>query len=140
MTGPRWLAVALAIASAGVAQAEDWDAQRALALATEFESTIGQALEAAETVPPQETTWQQRTRDAAVTEMRHVYEASRELVAKLRGGTGRDETEPLFSVLRLMHKQVRKTAREAVPQATVAPLLEKAESLILDLQKLYAQH
>ena len=124
---------------AGIAQADDWDAKRVLELATEFEMTIEQALKEAQTAPAQETTWQQRTRDAAVLEMRHVHDASRELVQKLRMGTGRDETEPLFSQLRLMHKHAVKTAREAVPQVAVAPLLEKAESLILALQKLYAR-
>ena len=124
---------------AGVASAEEWNADRALELAVALEDTLAQALVAAETAPPQETAMQERTRDGAVVEMKYAHRASRELVTQLRIGGGRDATEPLLSRVRTTYRSALDTAHNAVAQATVAPLLEKAESLILSLQELYAQ-
>jgi len=133
------LVVACAASYAGVAWAGEWDAKSAPVHASELEKPLDRALEVAETAPRQDTALQQRTRDAAVVEMRHVYEAARGLVTKLRIGAGRGETEALLSQVRSMFDHARKTAREAVPQASVVPLLEEAEERILELQKLYAQ-
>ena len=135
----RCVAFFIACTAAGAAHADSWDAALVLERARELERTLEQGLAAAEVAPPQETTFQQRTRDAAVTQMRHVHEASRELVTKLSAGQGRNATEPLVSQLGVMFRNTRKTARDAVPQAEVAPILERAESLILELQQLYAK-
>lgn len=82
---------------------------------------------------------QERTRDAAVIEMKGVHRSTRELVTRLRIGGEREDTEPFFLLIRNAYKSALQTARNAVPQPAVGPLLEKAESLILSLQKLYAQ-
>ena len=129
----------LACLGAGVASAEEWNAERALELAVELEDTLAQALEAAKTAPPQETAMQERTRDGAVVEMTYAHRASRELVTQLRIGGGRDATEPLVGRVRTTYASAIETADKAVAQAAVSPLLDKAESLILSLQKLYAQ-
>lgn len=135
----QYLGFFIACTVAGAAHADSWDATLVLERAQELERTLAQGLAAAEVAPPQETTFQQRTRDAAVTQMRHVSDASRELVTKLSAGQGRTATEPLVSQLGVMFRNARKTARDAVPQAQVAPILERAESLILELQQLYAE-
>ena len=129
----------LACLGAGVASAEEWNAERALELAVELEDTLAQALEAAKTAPPQETAMQERTRDGAVVEMKYAHRASRELVTQLRIGAGRDATEPLLRGVRTTYESAIETAENAVAQTTVAPLLEKAESLMRSLQKRYAQ-
>ncbi|MBW2267356.1 MAG: hypothetical protein JRH16_02175 [Deltaproteobacteria bacterium] len=132
------VSLAFVCLGAGAALAEEWDVKRALELAVELEDTLAQALEAAEAAPQQETAMQERTRDAAVVQMRYTHRTSRELVTKLRIGGERDATEPFLIQVESAYRNAIETARNAVPQAAVAPLLEKAESLILSLQKLYA--
>jgi hypothetical protein len=130
-------ALALLAAGASPAAAEDWDSKRAAELASSLEETIGLALQAADTAHPQRTAMQQRTRDAALIEMKRTHEYSRDYASKVREGWSREDTEPLFDVLRRMTRDARETARNAVPDPAVAPYLESMDELLLDLAKLY---
>ncbi len=137
---PIAFGAALALLAAGAsppAAAEGWDPKRAAELATTLEETIGLTLQAAETAHQQRTAMQQRTRDAALIEMRQAHEYSRDYASKVREGWSREDTEPLFDVLRRMTRDARETARNAVPDPAVAPYLESMDELLLDLAKLY---
>ena len=116
---------------------ESWDRDRAVVLAAQLEQTLGLALAAAETATQQPTAMQQRTRDAAVIEMRRAHEYSGHYANKLRGGWDRDESEPFFDQLSRATRQARETASGAIPDPTVAPHLERMNTLLLELSKLY---
>lgn len=127
----------LTIGLALPALADGWNQKRASELASELEQTLGLALEAAQVAHPQRTAMQQRTRDAAVLEMKRAHEFSREYASKLRSGWGRSDTEPIFDTLRRMTQDARETARNAVPDPAVAPHLERLDVLLLELSKQY---
>ncbi len=132
--------VPLALLVVGVALsagAESWDQERITELASQLEETLGLALQSAEAASQQRTVMQQRTRDAALVEMRQAHEFSRKYASKIREGWGRGDSQPLFDTLRRMTRDARETARDAVPDPTVAPQLERMDALLLDLSKQY---
>ena len=92
------------------AAGESWDRDRSVVLAAQLEQTLGLALAAAETATRQDSAMQQRTRDAAVIEMRRVHEYSGHYASKLRGGWDRGESEPFFGQLSRATRQARETA------------------------------
>ncbi len=69
--------------------------------------------------------------------MKSAHAVSREFATKLRIGWDRDDTELLFSQLESAVGRARETAADAVPQAAVAPLLAKMDSLLAELGELY---
>ena len=130
----------LALLVVGVALsagAESWDQQRVAELASQLQETIGKALASAEAASQQRTAMQQRTRDAALVEMRQAHEFSRKYASKIAAGWGRGDSEPLFDALRRMTRDARETARDAVPDPAVAPQLEYLDALLLDLSRQY---
>jgi hypothetical protein len=128
--------LALLPASAG---AESWDPQRVVGLATQLEEAIGLGLESAEAAGQQRTAMQQRTRDAALIEMKRAHAYSREYASKLRGGWSRDDSAPFFDQLRRATRRARETARDAVPDPAVAPHLERMDALLLELSGMYEE-
>ena len=87
--------VPLALLVVGVALsagAESWDQERITELASQLEETLGLALQSAEAASQQRTVMQQRTRDAALVEMRQAHEFSREYASKIRAGWGRGDS------------------------------------------------
>lgn len=130
------LALVLLTAALPVA-AEGWDGERAIALASELASTLDTLVATAETAAPQETAMQQRTRDAAVLEMKNARDLGREYATKIRGGWSRDDSEFFFSQLRRATRQARERARDAVPDPNVAPHLERMDTLLAELSALY---
>jgi hypothetical protein len=133
MVRTRRLAVSCALLLAILAPAlpaAAWDQGEATALAAELEQVLGLVLASAEKAAPQETALQQRTRDAAVVEMRQAHEMSREYHSKLDRGANQDDTEHLFNQLRSVTRQARRTARDAVADPKVAPLLDRMDSLV----------
>ena len=121
------------------AEAPSWEAEKVLSLATELDFAIAKVLEIAPEVDPQETAFQQRTRDAAVVEMKHAKDASQRLAEKLRLGWSRGETEAYFHRLSVALRGVARTAGDAVAQEETQPLLSRIEQLRLELEKLYEQ-
>lgn len=127
----------LTAAAVGANASEPWPAKRALELASELEKTLEAGLAEAVTAPQQQTALQQRTRDGALVGMKSAHAVSREFATKLRIGWDRDDTELLFSQLESAVGRARETAADAVPQAAVAPLLAKMDSLLAELGELY---
>jgi hypothetical protein len=129
--------------AASSAEAPSWEAEKVLSLATELDFSIAKVLEVAPEVDPQETAFQQRTRDAAVVEMKRAQDASQRLVEKLRLGWSRGETEPYFHrlsvALSVALRGVARTAGDAVAQEETQPLLSRIEQLRQQLEKLYEQ-
>lgn len=119
------------------AGAEGWDQQRAIELSSQLEETFDLVVQSAETAARQQTVMQQRTRDAALSEFKHVRDISRDYAAKIREGWGREDSEPFFSQLRQATRRAREIARDAVPVPKVAVLLERVDSLLLQLSKQY---
>ncbi len=117
--------------------AETWDQERVTELAGQLEETLGLALQSAETARQQRTVMQQRTRDAALGEMKQAHDFSREYATKIRGGWSRGDSEPFFNQLRQATRQARQTAGDAVPDPKVAPYLERMDALLLELSSQY---
>ncbi len=135
-------AVSLVSFGASPSNAEEtptWDAKEVLTLATELDFAISKVLAVAPEVPPQETAFQQRTRDAAVVQMKRAQEASQRFVQKLRLGWNRDETESYFRALSSALREVNRTAGDAVAQEETQPLLARIEQLRFKLEKFYEQ-
>jgi hypothetical protein len=127
----------LVLAVALSAGADDWDQQRAIELSSQLEETFDLVVQSAEIAAPQQTAMQQRTRDAALSEFTHVRDISRDYAAKIREGWGREDSEPFFSQLSQATRRAREIARDAVPVPKVAVLLERVDSLLLQLSKQY---
>lgn len=133
----RWMFFAFALALPVSGGAEAWDAARVLESAEALRAEIGAVLDRVPDAPEQRTTLQQRTRDAAVVQMRRAQELSEEYTRKLRGGWDREESEPYFVQVRSAVREVRRTARDAVPQKQVAPHLERIDELLERLGAYY---
>ncbi len=127
----------LCLATAAGAQALEWDAEEVLTLATELDHGIGALLREAPKAAPQDTAFQQRTRDAAVTQMKRAKEASASFLSKLRLGWDRDETEPHFRYLSGALKDVRETAGDAEAQPNTEQLIARIFALRFELEKRY---
>ena len=69
--------------------------------------------------------------------MKQAHELSREYARRIRDGWSRDDSEPFFNQLRRTTRRARETARDAVPDPTVAPHLDRMDTLLLELSKLY---
>lgn len=132
-------ALALVLATAAAAAPVAWDAKEVLALATELDQAIATVLKMAPDATPQETAFQQRTRDAAVVQMKRAREASQNLVQKLELGWDREETESHFRVLSAALREVRRTAQDAEPQPKTQPFMDRIEKLRFELAKRYEQ-
>jgi hypothetical protein len=141
---PHSIRIAFAAVSAvslatAVARAETaWDGAEVTRLATELHATLGEGLALARVAPPQETAFQQRTRDAAVTEMKRAHEIAGEYSKRLRGGQSREDSENFFRQLRAIIADARQTADHAVPSAEIARLLERADQLVREIGGYYS--
>lgn len=131
------LYLALLLVAVALSARADWDQDRVVDLASELEATLDLALESAASAAQQRTAMQQRTRDAAVSEMRRARDLSREYASKIRGGWSRGDSEPFFSQLRRATRHARETARDAVPDPKVAPYLARMDALLIELSQQY---
>ncbi len=135
----RVAAVLLALVVGASATAEDiaWNAEEVLAIATELDRSIAAVLREAPKAGPQDTAFQQRTRDAAVTQMKRAKEASANFLSKLQLGWDRDETEPHFRYLSGVLKEVRETAGDAEAQPNTEALITRIFALRFELEQRY---
>lgn len=137
--GAGFAAAALALVLVSGATAEEivWNADEVLAIAAELDRSIGEVLREAPKAGPQDTAFQQRTRDAAVTQMKRAKEASASFLSKLQLGWDRDETEPHFRYLSGALKDVRETAGDAEAQPNTEALIARIFALRFELEKRY---
>lgn len=131
-----WLVLAT-LAPLASAEPPAWNAEEVTALAVKLDAEIEKLLEMAPAAPPQETAFQQRTRDAAVEDTKRAREASRRLVEKLHLGWDRDETETHFQLVTTALREVRTTAGDAVPSFEARTILTRIEGLQRELAKRY---
>jgi hypothetical protein len=133
------LAAILAIALAAPAATADpaWDAAEVTRLATELHAILGEGLALSSQAPPQETAFQQRTRDAAVKGMQRAHEIAGEYAEKVRGGWSREDSGFFFHQLRSSIADARETAGDAVPSARNASLFERVDQLVREIGAYY---
>ncbi len=137
---PRFFVAAFCVASLSLgstAVAEAWEAKEVLGLAVELDEAIATVLALAPEAPQQDTAFQQRTRDAAVVQMKRAQQASHRFVTKLRLGWSRGETESHWSVLSAALEGVGETAQDAVAMPNTRPYMERIEVLRFELEKRY---
>jgi hypothetical protein len=123
------IAFPLAVARAEAA----WDQSAVTRLAAELHATLGEGLALSSQAPPQETAFQQRTRDAAVKRLQRAHEIAGEYAEKLRAGWSREDSGFFFNQLRASIADARETAGDAVPAARTARLLERIDELVREI-------
>ena len=139
----RWIltwgtSLLLLAGAAGAASAESTSEETADSLAEELAATLDAALVAAQNAQPQATAMQQRTRNAAVSQMKHVHSIAVEYRERVRLAKSIDDTEFFFGNLRSAVTSARQTAEDAVPDPEVARQLQRLDAIMGRLAALYA--
>jgi len=113
-----------------------------IAEARTLAAQIVETLDALRTVstdaPMQDTAMQQRTRDAAVVEMRHVASMASDYVERLGESEELRDTEFLFRNLRTAVDDALETAGDAEAPPASAKQLARLDALLTRLAALYA--
>src|SRR5262245_49361834 len=125
------------LASSARAAEPEWSKKTVLGLAEKLARVLDEAAAAAREAPPQATVLQQRTRDDALRSFDQVRQASGDYVAKLRKGWDRELTEAYFRRVRTLFRDVRKSARDAVPTKELDQKLREAAGLLEELSRFY---
>jgi hypothetical protein len=131
------LLATLAVATTSIAQ--ETPTETISPIAAEITKSIDQALTLATGATPQQTAVRQRTRDAAVEMMKDVGAMAVAYEKRVQQSKSIGDTEFFFDSLRSSVTAVRATARDAVPNPSVAVHLDRLDELIDQLATIYTK-
>jgi len=124
-------------ASSAPAAEPKWNQQQVLGLGEKLVRALDETAAAAREAPPQATVLQQRTRDDARNSFDQVRRAAGDYAAKLRKGWDRDMSMASFRSVRVLFRDTRQSARNAVPTEKVDQKLREVERLLEELSRFY---
>jgi hypothetical protein len=117
--------------------APEWDPARVSVLANSMRDALATGLKAASEQPPQATAFQQRTRDAALSEMKQVHSQAEDYAKKIADGWSREQSRAWFDLLREGYASARTAAGDAIPGPVVSDQLSLVDAQLEQLARFY---
>lgn len=122
---------------AGAAEPADWDQQRAIDLATQFEAAIRGLIGDPGLESRQTTAMQERQHQAAVTDVRQLAGLAEELARKLRSRRGYHQTRPIVEAMEKLRDSIREYATDSRLSKSAEEKAQSAGDLLTQLARLY---
>jgi hypothetical protein len=132
------VAAALVIGATSVqAQTAKWDQAKVSAIADQLAASVADLRDQVRKQPPVDSPPQRKARYQVLQDLKMIESTSKQLAADLRGGEGREETQPAYDRLQMLRRDAAEHARSSDIREPVLGRVVATKDLLAQIAPYY---